>query len=43
MPSSMSFIAASTPIRKCIGGDGDLMVIDPNSAFFKYLKDGEGS
>ena len=28
---------------KVFGSDGDLMVVDPNSEFFKYLKDSGGS
>ena len=37
------FYRSINAYTKVFGGDGDLMVIDPNSAFFKYLKDGEGS
>jgi len=37
------FYRSINAYTKVFGSDGDLMVVDPNSEFFKYLKDSGGS
>ena len=37
------FYRSINAYTKVFGSDGDLMVVDPNSEFFKYLKDSDGS